>query len=795
MTALRTVLLGCLLGGVFLSTAGGAEPTRLSADIGPRPLAEALDAFGRQTGLQLIYVSSVAETQQSKGAPAGLTAPAALTQLLDGTGLTFEFLNARTVRIFPAPTVVPTLMASSAMSPRRAVPSASGLEEVLVNGTRGLESLSRVPIDMVVWTQDAMEASGVKGIVQIGALTPGVDFSFTNGLGGDYYTHLYIRGVSNRNGAAVGIYLDDTPIPPAYVGSYLRSFPAAFDLDRVEILRGPQAVLLGDHTQGGAIRFIANQPSLTTYTGHARAEWGATEYGGMSYESGAAVGGPILTDVLGFRVSGWLREDGGYVDRVDPNSLTLATVDANANRYVSKVAQAALLFAPTHVQVTPAVFYESVHNHDTSTFFTNHSDPGHGVFKNAYLLQQPYDDRFYVGSLKITAHGRFADLNVRGSYFERATEATVDVSPVPPAEAAYLSLKQRAYSGELRLTSPYSYAPLNWFAGVLVSRERARGSEQYPSPVTEATVTDQSQLAGFGQIELKVAKHLAVSVGLRVGRSGYESFNEASPPFQARASDTWVAPRFGLSWQADEHSFFYLTAAKGYGSGGTVGLPSEPPQPYPPEELMSYEIGSKHVLLNSRLRLETGFFHILWNNGQYVSYPPTSFSTPGTAVSNGFDLTARALVGEHGRVAVAVAYTDAHFTQTLTSAGEAVVREGDSLGGSPWNVTASLERDFPLREDVVATVRVEDVFRSASGLPVPNDAASAPDPRTNRLNIRACVNWPTVTAAVMLSNALGSQPTLATGLPGAFAYPGSLENRVALTLTPRTLSVSGTCRF
>src|SRR5215467_2417418 len=106
MTTLRTGLLGCLLWGVLLPLAAGAEPgSRLSADIGPQPVADALEAFGRQTGLQLIYVSTIVETLQSKGARAGLTASVALTQLLEGTGLRFAFLNARTVRILPAPTL------------------------------------------------------------------------------------------------------------------------------------------------------------------------------------------------------------------------------------------------------------------------------------------------------------------------------------------------------------------------------------------------------------------------------------------------------------------------------------------------------------------------------------------------------------------------------------------------------------------------------------------------------------------------------------------------------------------
>src|SRR5215472_14593866 len=189
-TRRRGFLLG-LVWGVIVTSAGGAEPeVVLSADIAPRPLTEALAAFGHQTGLQLIYVSSVAETQQSKGARAGLTASAALGQLLDGTGLSFEFLNARTVRIFPAPPIVPTLTAYSYGPPTSAVRQATrrpvGLEEVIVRGTRGQEPASRVPIDLVVWTEEAMAVSGVKGMAQIGALTPGMDFGFSP-LGTDFY--------------------------------------------------------------------------------------------------------------------------------------------------------------------------------------------------------------------------------------------------------------------------------------------------------------------------------------------------------------------------------------------------------------------------------------------------------------------------------------------------------------------------------------------------------------------------------------------------------------------------------
>src|SRR6267142_1320238 len=132
MTVLRNALLLCLTWSLLTAPGNCADTAlTLSADIGPRPVAEALAAFSRQTGLQLIYVSTIAETQQSKGARAGLTAAEALTQLLDGTGLQFEFLNARTVRIYPAPPVVPTALASlPAPAERRTGSSALGLEEI-----------------------------------------------------------------------------------------------------------------------------------------------------------------------------------------------------------------------------------------------------------------------------------------------------------------------------------------------------------------------------------------------------------------------------------------------------------------------------------------------------------------------------------------------------------------------------------------------------------------------------------------------------------------------------------------
>jgi outer membrane receptor protein involved in Fe transport len=604
--------------------------------------------------------------------------------------------------------------------------------------------------------------------------------------------------VTDRGGATVGVYMDDVPIPPTRAATYGLSWPAAFDLDRVEILRGPQTVLLGDHAQSGALRFLPNQPSLTDSTGHFRAEWGVTEYGDPSYEAGAAVGGPIVTDVLGFRVSGWFRQDGGYVDRTDP--VTGVTLEPNANQYVTKAVRAALTFAPTPgLQVTPSLVYQSIRIEDSSTFDSTLSDPARGIFRSPSSLPQPAEDEYYLASIKLAAHLPAADLSAFASYFDQWYSVEINGYSVAGVNDSFVT-KQRVYSGELRLSSPNPDAWLGWVAGVFASSEHTHNpSWNAPGPADDFVV-DRSQLAAYGQVALKMTTRLTATAGVRIGHSEHEAASVLPPQFHAAVSDTWSAPRFGLSWQADEKNLVYLTIAKGYGSGGVYPLN---PVAYPPDTLWSYEVGSKHQLLDRRLLLEAGLFHIDWNNALTTSdldklMNQEHFDIPGSAVSNGFDLAAHALITEHTRAALEIAYADAHFARNVTIDGQLLVRGGDSLPISPWNATASLEQEFPLRGNVMSSVRLEDAFRSSPRSSYLTDPASIyygythTDPSANILNVRVAVKWSAFEIAAFLRNALNSHPLL-YGLANGVDNGGSSTQVV--TLVPRTLSVSATSRF
>src|SRR3981189_30753 len=159
-----------------------------------------------------------------------------------------------------------------------------GLQEVVVTATRHEESLSKVPISVTALTQESSDRLGIKDFQDVARFTPGVtiDNSGTNAIS--------IRGISSSGGAGTtGIYLDDTPIQMRALGfNPDDTLPKTFDLDRVEVLRGPQGTLFGAGSEGGTVRYVMTQPSVTKESTYARSEVSITRGGEPSYEAGIA---------------------------------------------------------------------------------------------------------------------------------------------------------------------------------------------------------------------------------------------------------------------------------------------------------------------------------------------------------------------------------------------------------------------------------------------------------------------------------------------------------------------------
>jgi iron complex outermembrane receptor protein len=275
-------------------------------------------------------------------------------------------------------------------------PSAGGLQEVVVTATRHEEALSKVPISVTALTQDAMDTRGIKDFQDIARFTPGVsiDNSGTNAIS--------IRGISSSAGAGTtGIYLDDTPIQMRSLGFNPEdTLPKTFDLERVEVLRGPQGTLFGAGAEGGAVRYILTQPSLSASSTYVRSEANYTQYAQPSYELGIAHGQPLIDGTLGLRASAWYRYDGGWVDRVDPTSG--AVLAHNVDYHHTLVLRVAGLWAPAGaVTIAPSILYQNRQQHDAQTYWPAYSNPGSWQFNTATPERIPDPDQYYLPALKV----------------------------------------------------------------------------------------------------------------------------------------------------------------------------------------------------------------------------------------------------------------------------------------------------------------------------------------------------------------------------------------------------------
>jgi iron complex outermembrane receptor protein len=552
--------------------------------------------------------------------------------------------------------------------------------DIVVTATRRSESISRVAVSVVAATQEKLDQQGVKNIDALARLTPGVQFTRGSGVASGGTSNIAIRGISSSVGAATtGIYIDDTPIQVRTVlNASGNAYPKVFDLERVEVLRGPQGTLFGAGAEGGTVRFLTPAPSLDKTSVYARSELAFTDGGAPSYEAGVAYGAPIVEGVLGLRVSGWYRRDGGWIDRIDGD--TGASRDKNSNKSDSYVMRAALGWQLSDaVLVTPSIYYQKTHDFDRSQYWESYSDPAAGKFRTGNAFSQPTRDRFVLPSLKIEAELGGVSLTSNTSYFDRTYSSRYDYSNFNSAlftPSAYPFLdgiadfaanrtRQKNWTQEVRLQNSDD-GRFNWVIGAFYARNKqyveqltsnARLDEvlgaQVPGLTTEAVFgvpllggvyeltqqnwTTDKQLAGFGEVSYEVVDGLKVIAGLRVSKTKFSFTAISDGPVNGgytidsgKQNETPVTPKFGLSYQADANNFFYGTVSKGFRIGGaqspittdlcsadlaSLGL-SGTPAAYGSDSVWSYEVGAKNNIGGGLLRLDSSAYWIDWSNIQ-----------------------------------------------------------------------------------------------------------------------------------------------------------------------------------
>jgi outer membrane receptor protein involved in Fe transport len=442
-------------------------------------------------------------------------------------------------------------------------PSSSGpreLEEVIVTATRQTTTALDVPMSILAITQDAMDERGIRTASDLSRVVPGLRISQygTN----DAVQTISIRGVQSGGAATTGIYLDETPLAKRtdLVAGGSSPMPQLFDLERVEVLRGPQGTLYGAGSQGGTVRFISPQPSLTESERFVRGELSDMSEGEPGYRVGVGFGGPIKDDVLGYRASVMARSTGGWLDYVW--RLNGETVAEDTNRVDSGVVRLALAYAPNEsLLITPTLHYQKQHAYDQDRYWepvarstapARPANPAtsygpydfYGPYKSGdtcnigdnfvdtvepCVPKQPERSDLGIASLTFD-YDAFANVALKGvvSYAYDQTEHNTDFSyQVPQNFQAgnpfvarlpfFQSLprvenKRDSGSAELRFSSTDPDARLSWVGGFFYSHTNNRGYSW-----NEANEFNDLTLAIFG---LTVQQFFGVPM-----YNGNQSFN------------------------------------------------------------------------------------------------------------------------------------------------------------------------------------------------------------------------------------------------------------------------------
>lgn len=527
--------------------------------------------------------------------------------------------------------------------------------DIVVTAQKRSETLQNVPLAVQAFTGADLEKSGTNDINKLVDLVPGASIVSNSAPG---FGTIQIRGVSagTVGDATTGYYVDDVifSIP----NLQLAPPSGLFDLERTEVLRGPQGTLYGNGSMGGLVRLITAAPDTNTFSVRGQGDVSFTEGGGTNYGGDGVLNVPLKSDVAGLRVSGGYHFTSGFAEAADRPG------DRNLNPVESWNVRGKLLLKPTdNLNVTLSVW----HMDDRQNYNNVLNSVNPPVLPNSYGTS-PYNRviaTFYSGSVNLDLGG--VSLQSGTSYLNHDLNFDTTIHTAALDLRATADFRSYSFNQELRLVSDNA-SPFRWIVGGLYTKARIASQFNYtvPFPVAPGTTlflplidqptaplrTENFAVYGEASYELFDGKLIPL-VGLRYfndRRSAEGSttlYPTLTPPgvtiasAGARTFDA-VSPRFNLTYKPSSDATLYFNAAKGFRSGSiqtigqvlfaaTDGVTTD--TVINPDSLWSYEVGAKLRLFDRTVTIEGALYLTDWGNIQL----PFTTSAGLVATVNGGD--------------------------------------------------------------------------------------------------------------------------------------------------------------
>ncbi|MCW3836193.1 TonB-dependent receptor [Sphingomonas canadensis] len=619
--------------------------------------------------------------------------------------------------------------------------------EIVVTATRRSESVKNTPLSIAVESGENLARSNVSSLQDLTRVQPALAVN-NQGADGNQYI---IRGVLSDVGSTTGIYQNEAPL----VGNGIvqrngdgKPGLRLHDIERVEVLKGPQGTLFGSGSLSGTIRVITNKPSTDAIAGGGTVTAGFIRGGKALYTTDGYLNVPV-TDKVAFRVVGWGEFGGGYIDQ--QTGFARTTQIGNANDSVVWGGRSAVSVDVTDgFNLLGEVSYQQVQVDGTQSFVASQ-----GAYRSNAQTQEPYESKYLLATLTGTLDTGIGTVSLIGSYGRQSVLATADTTPsaaqvagrangrycsggaTPPngftcplsigaslfsndgdfhnytAEARFAS----DFSGPLQLVAGayYEYDVTGYQSTIIKVPASSGLAECYTisectgignrNAVLFARTAEQtvSQFAFYGQADYEITDKLKASAGLRYYtakltqtdqqlQAGVTSLvNVIDPPGAiSRGSSRENSPSyaFSLLYTPSSDVSIYARAASGFRIGGVnnsallardAGVTIA--DSYGPDDLWSYEIGSKFYLLDRRLFVDVAAYQMDWSGQQVSATDPSGrFTYVVNAAQSrirGIELSARYSYGGFS-LGTGLTYTDAVLTRDLPAA----VRAAGTFGSA-----------------------------------------------------------------------------------------------------------------
>ena len=525
-------------------------------------------------------------------------------------------------------TIVPAtaLLGASGVALAQQETKSDQLQEIVVTAQKRLSTVQDTPISITALTGQDLGERGITDITSVVQSVPGVSMRSS----GPGQTELEMRGMtsSGGNSSTVGFYLDDVPLtaPASAQNGKVVIDPNLYDLNRIEVLRGPQGTLYGSGSMGGTIKLVPNAPDPNAFDASGELIFGHTNGGDTLNNGENAMVNLPMSDSVALRIVGSQEHLSGWIDRkvIAPgdfpapiNSTTRGDVAAaplaadyhDVNDEVMTSVRAALLWKVNdQLSITPSFMYQKITQDGLSLI---DSQPGTDTNYQPFNAPEPFADRIDIGSLNVQYHLGFADLTSTTSYWNRDEQLQQDGAeeiatvltpsfgyfPLYPADGGIgpnspTSLeddKSKQKSEEIRLTSAGD-SNLKWLVGYFYQDFESDWDLFVLTPAavpvvgtgdgfTQYQPTKILQNSFFGEASYTFLDQFTATAGLRryyyhgtvnTAVSGWlsSSGNSSYDYYSTGEKDSGITPKLNLSYQVDKEMMVYGTVSQGFRPGG-----------------------------------------------------------------------------------------------------------------------------------------------------------------------------------------------------------------------------------